>query len=137
MPTPDHVVGVGNETRGGAEMEIGERRAELGHERLRLRAAPAWRMHGILQQDIGCRELIDDAGVPRIAPELREPATDDGLVLLFLRHDYFLSVHCGERVTARTRAVAPSTPDIDARAGLGSPLIAFEMNFGARGTQGP
>src|SRR5262245_63790754 len=105
VPTTDHVVALGDEVGRAPEVEIRERLAELGHERLHLRAAPSRRVQGVLQEDIGRAELVDDGGVPRIAPELREPATDDRLVLLFLRHDYFLSVHCRDQAAATTAPV--------------------------------
>src|SRR5262245_36740928 len=96
VPTTDHVVALGDEVGRAPEVEIRERLAELGHERLHLRAAPARRAQGALQEDIGRAEFVDDGGVPRIAPELREPATDDRLVLLFLRRYYTVDRSCRE-----------------------------------------
>src|SRR5262245_12701294 len=131
VPTTDHIVALGDEVRRAPEVEIRERLAELGHERLHLRAAPARRMQGILQEDIGCAELVDDGGVPRIAPELREPAADDRLVLLFLRHGYFLSVDCRDQAGA-TASAGPERPHIEERAAFGSPLVALEIGFCGR-----
>jgi hypothetical protein len=39
-------------------------------------------VHRVFETDVVRRELVDDVGVVLGAPELREPAADDGLVVL-------------------------------------------------------
>jgi hypothetical protein len=92
LPLADHVVALGDEVGRAAELEIRKRLAEVAHEVLHVLPATARRMQGVLQQDVGGGELVDDLGIPGIAPELGEPASDDGLVVLFLRHDRILRV---------------------------------------------
>jgi hypothetical protein len=41
----------------------------------------------ILQQHVRRRELVDNRKVAGLAPELGEPAADDGLVVVFYRHE--------------------------------------------------
>jgi hypothetical protein len=38
-------------------------------------------MQGILQEHIRCGELIDDGEIAFLAPEVGEPATDNGFVV--------------------------------------------------------
>src|SRR6185312_11509858 len=52
-----------------------------------VRPAAARRVQRVLQQHVGSRQLVDNALIPRTAPELLEPPTHDGFVFLFLRHD--------------------------------------------------
>ena len=82
VPLPDDVVALGDQLRGRDEAEIRERIAEA-HGELAHRAAAAQRlMQRVLEADIGRGELIDDRRVEVAAREVREPAHDDGLVVL-------------------------------------------------------
>ena len=92
LPLADHVVALGDEVGRAAELEVRKRLAEVDHEVLHVLAAATRGVQGVLQQDVGGGELVDDLGIPGIAPEFREPASDDGLVVLFLRHDRILRV---------------------------------------------
>jgi len=49
-------------------------------------AAAARPVQGILQEHVGRRELVDDAEIAGFAPELGEPPTDNGLVVLCFAH---------------------------------------------------
>jgi len=80
FPAADHKVAFGDEVRSSGEAEVGERFAKGDHEGPHVVATAAQR---ILEQYVGCGKLVHDLEVPRIAPELLEPAADDGLVLLF------------------------------------------------------
>jgi hypothetical protein len=101
FPATDHVVALGNQIRRTPELEIRKRLAESGHELLHVLTAATRCVQRVLQEDVGGGELVDDPGVPGIAPELREPSAHDGLVVLFFRHDQLLrlprcrSMACG------------------------------------------
>src|SRR5258705_38172 len=86
FPTADDVVALGNEVGSAPEIEIGERLAKAGHERLDIFAAAPWRVQRVLQEHVRSGELIDNAEVARLAPEIGEPAAHDCLVVLFFGH---------------------------------------------------
>src|ERR1700730_7605190 len=52
-------------------------------------------MQRVFEADVGGGEFVDDSGVEVLTPELGEPASDDGLVLLGRHESSFLSVNCG------------------------------------------
>jgi hypothetical protein len=82
LPLPDDVVTLGDQVGGRAEAEIGERLAEAQRELADLVAAAQRLVQRVLEADVGRGELVDDALVEVAAPEVREPANDDGLVVL-------------------------------------------------------
>ena len=45
--------------------------------------------HGTVCIFPGRSEFIDNSEVASLAPEIREPPADNGLVIFFLRHDHF------------------------------------------------
>src|SRR5689334_24147588 len=85
-PPADDIVAFGNQVGCTPEVEIRERLSEVGHERLDVIATAAGFVQRILQQHVGRGQFIDDAEIAGLAPEMREPPTDDGLVVIFLRH---------------------------------------------------
>src|SRR5262249_29280922 len=74
------------QVRGAPEVEIGESLPEIRHEGFDIVSSTARFMQRILQQHVRCCEFIDDGEVARLAPELIEPASDDGLVHFQIRH---------------------------------------------------
>src|SRR5216683_5372892 len=87
FPTADHIVALGNEIRRAPEIEVRKRFAEISHERLDVRMALARRMQRILQEHVGSGELVNDAEIASLTPEIREPAAYRGLVVFFFGHD--------------------------------------------------
>src|SRR5215472_13971973 len=100
-PAADDVVALGDKVARTAEAEIGESLAKGGDELPDVLATAPRLMQRVLQQHVGCRKVVDHLGIPGIAPELREPAANDRLVLLFLGHDAYLSRCC--RLASRCR----------------------------------
>src|SRR5262245_54886613 len=95
FPAADDIIAFGDEIRHAPELEVRECSAEFGHEFLHVLATAPRRMQRILQENVRRAELVDNAGVPGIAPKLREPSRDDGFVFLFLRHrELLLSLLC-------------------------------------------
>src|SRR5262249_11429972 len=72
--------------RGAPEVEIRKRLAEVLHEGLDVCMTATRRVQRVLQQHVGSSELVDDGGVVLLTPEMREPAADDGLVVVLSRH---------------------------------------------------
>jgi len=81
-PLTHDIVALGDQVSGAFERQVRERRPELRGERAHLLAVAARCVQRVLETDVGCSELVDDCGVEVRAPELGEPASDDGLVLL-------------------------------------------------------
>src|SRR5207245_4637250 len=90
FPAADHVVALGDEVRSAPKVEVRECFTEPSHESLDICVAATRRMQRILQEHVVSGELVDDVEIAGFAPELREPAAYDGLVVLFLRHDDLL-----------------------------------------------
>jgi hypothetical protein len=86
LPATDDVVAFRDQVGCAPEIEIRECLPEVGHEGLDVIATPAGFVQRILQQHVGRGQFIDDAEIAGLAPEMREPSTDDGLVVIFLRH---------------------------------------------------
>ena len=82
----NNAVVLGNQVRGAPEVEIGERCAEIGHERLDVGAAAAGLMQRIFEQHVGSGDLVDDTKIDGLAPEFGEPTTNDGLVIILFAH---------------------------------------------------
>ncbi len=81
FPLAHHVVALGDEIGGAPEVEVGERGTERGGELAHLVTTAAGCVQGVLEADVGGGEFVDDGRVELLAPELGEPAPDDGLVL--------------------------------------------------------
>src|SRR6202008_2164114 len=77
LPASDNIVAFGDEIRGAPEIEIGERLAEIGHERLDVGMAPTRRMQRILQEHVGSGELVNDAEIAGLTPEVCKPVAYD------------------------------------------------------------
>src|SRR5262245_23566214 len=90
FPAADDIVTLGDEVCRAPKAEVRECPAEFGHELLHVLATATRRMQRILQENVGRAELIDDAGVPGVAPKLLEPSSNDGFVVLLLRHGELL-----------------------------------------------
>src|SRR5215813_11163531 len=90
FPAADDIIALGDEVRRTPELEIRECLPKLRHELLHVLTTAPRRMQRILQENVRRAELVDNTGVPRIAPKLREPSSDDGFVLLLLRHGKLL-----------------------------------------------
>src|SRR6185437_13621404 len=84
----DHVIALGDQVGGAPETQVRERSAELLRERADRVATTQGRVQRVLEPDVRGGELVDDARVKVLAPELREPPAHDGLVLLD-RHESF------------------------------------------------
>ena len=84
FPAADDVVAFRDQVRGAPEVQVRERLAEVLHEGLDVVAAATRGVQGVLQQHVGSGQLVDDGGVVLLAPEMREPAADDGLVVILL-----------------------------------------------------
>ena len=82
-PTSDDIVAFRDQIGDAPEIEIRERLAKIGHEGLDIVAAVPRFMQRILQQHVGCCEFVHDVQIAGLAPEIREPAADDGLVVFF------------------------------------------------------
>ena len=89
FPSADDVVAFRDQIRSAPEVEIGERFPEVRHERLDVFTATARFVERILQEHVGRGEFIDNSEVAGLAPEIREPPANNGLVIFFLRHDHF------------------------------------------------
>src|SRR6516162_1767436 len=83
FPSTDDVIALGDEIGRTPKLEVRERGAEIHHEIPHVLATPTWRMQRILEQHVGRGEFVDDVWVPGVTPEAVEPASDDGLVVLF------------------------------------------------------
>src|SRR5260221_9242733 len=89
FPATNHILTLGNQLSRAPEVEVWERFTKSRHEDLDLLMAPTWLMQRVVQQHVGSSEFVNDAEIARFTPELRKPATDDGLVFAFLRHHDF------------------------------------------------
>ena len=81
LPLPDDIVAFGDEVGGPGEAEIRERLAEPQRELAHLVAPTQRRVQRVLEADVGRGKLVDDHWVEAVAPEIREPADDDCLVV--------------------------------------------------------
>src|SRR6266550_2541556 len=92
VPPPsaaDDVVTFRDKIRSAPEVQIRERLSEVRHERLDVFPASARFVERIPQEHVGCSEFIDNSEVASLAPEIRKPPANNGLVIFFLRHDHF------------------------------------------------
>src|SRR6202022_4685765 len=92
LPAADDVVTFRDKIRSAPEVQIRERLSEVRHERLDVFPATARFVERILQEHVRRGEFIDNSEVASLAPEIREPPADNGLVIFFLRHDHFSCV---------------------------------------------
>jgi hypothetical protein len=53
----------------------------MHHESLDVFPSPTRLVQGVLKEHLRRGELVDDSEIARLAPELGEPAADDGLFL--------------------------------------------------------
>src|SRR5712672_903384 len=95
LPLADHVVALGDQVSRAPEVQVRESGAELGGELPDFLAAAAGGMQRVFEADVGGSEFVDDSGVEVLAPELGEPASDYGLVLLGRHESSFLRGDCG------------------------------------------
>jgi hypothetical protein len=86
LPTTDDIIAFRDQVRGALEREIGECLAEPDHERLDVGMAAPRLMQRILQKHVWSSKFIDDAEIACLAPEICEPAANDGLVVVCLTH---------------------------------------------------
>ena len=86
FPLANHIVAFGDQIGGPPEVEVGERRAKVGHERSYVVAAAARRVQRIFQEHVRGGDLIDDREIQVLAPEFGEPAAHHGLVVVLLAH---------------------------------------------------
>ena len=93
LPTDDDDGAVGNEGTELAELEVGEGCAEPGHEDLYGRTPASGIVHRVLQEHVGCGQLVDDGGIVGSAPERGEPPSDDRFVQHVGVHDAPVSLH--------------------------------------------
>src|SRR5690348_4343270 len=110
LPAPYDVVALGNQISCAPEVEIRKCFTKADHKVSYIVATPTRCMQRILEEHVRGREFIDNSGIPRVAPELFEPATHDGLVLLLSCHVRSPSVtedDCGTLVD-QMRCDAPS-----------------------------
>ena len=89
FPLADHVVAFRDQVGGAPEVQVGKRGAELLRERADRAPAAQRLVQRVLEPDVRGGQLVDDGRVELLAPELREPAAHDRLVLLS-RHDRLL-----------------------------------------------
>ena len=90
FPTSDHAIPFGDQVGGTPKIQIGKRRAEIGYEGFDVFPTATRLVQRLVQQHVGCRDLVDDAEVACLSPEVGEPAAYDGLVLLLDGHGVFL-----------------------------------------------
>jgi len=86
FPSTDDVVALGDQICGAPEIEIRERRTEIGHERLDVFSAAAGFVQRIFEQHVGRGNLVDDREIDVLTPEVGKPAADDGLIVCFLAY---------------------------------------------------
>ena len=72
-------------------------------EKATFLAAAAGGVQRVSEPDVGSGEFVDDSGVEVLAPELGEPPSDDGLVLLGRHEASFLKVIAGRSRGRGTR----------------------------------
>jgi hypothetical protein len=80
----DDVVAFRDEIRSAPEVEIGERFPKVRHECLDVFTATARFVQRILQEHVGRSEFIDNSEIASLAPKIREPPANNGLVVFFL-----------------------------------------------------
>src|SRR4051812_10356422 len=117
LPLADDVITLGDQVGGAPELEIGERLAEAGHERLDVVAAPARLVKRVSEQHVRRRDGVDDREIAGLTPELGEPSTDDRLVVALRAH--------GNSSGLRSRlCVAILAPKLGRRFALRIPVLA-------------
>jgi len=84
FPSADDVIAFRKQVRGAPKSRSGERFPKVRHKRLDVFSATARFVKRILQPHVGCSEFIDNSEVAGLAPEIREPAANDSLVIFFL-----------------------------------------------------
>src|SRR5450432_78961 len=90
FPTSDHVVALGNQVGSAPEVEIRKRLAKVGHECLDIGMSAPRLMKRVVQQHVWGSDFVHDGEIAGLAPEVGEPAADDGLVVILNRHWAFL-----------------------------------------------
>ena len=96
-PSTDHIIALGNEIGSAGESEVWKRFTESGHEGFDIGVAATRLMKRILQKHVGSGELIDNLEIAVFAPEIGEPATDEGFVVVFFAHDLSFSFRPAEQ----------------------------------------
>jgi len=86
LPLADDLIALGDQVGRAPEVQVGEGGPEIAHEGLDVVAAAAGLVQRVLQQHVRCGDLVDDREIGVPAPELGEPAADDGLVVRFRAH---------------------------------------------------
>jgi hypothetical protein len=71
---------------GTPEVEIGERRSEIGHEGLDVITTLSRFMQRILQQHVRRCNLVHHAQIAGLVPEVGEPTADNGLAVILQAH---------------------------------------------------
>ena len=74
FPTADHIIAFGYEVGSAPEIEIRKRFAKIGHECLDVCMTFARRMQRILKKHVWSGELVNDAWIAGLTPEIRKPA---------------------------------------------------------------
>ena len=82
LPLSDDIISVGGELRSAPEVKVRKRCTEVRGERFDGGSTAQRLVQGVLEADVGSGEFVDDAGFPRVTPELGEPAADDGLIVV-------------------------------------------------------
>src|SRR5262249_50739158 len=70
LPLPDDIVALGDEVGRAPEFHVGERNAEIHHERLDILAAFPRLMQRVFQQHVRRGDLVDHIQVEDFAPEV-------------------------------------------------------------------
>src|ERR1700741_3519425 len=96
FPTADNVFTFGDQICGAPEVQIRKSLPEIRHEGLDVLAAAPRFVKGVLQQHAGSGQLVDDAPVTGLTPEISKPAANDCFVVLFDGHEVFLSFQKNE-----------------------------------------
>jgi hypothetical protein len=81
FPPANYIIALGNELGRAPEIEVRKRLSEFGHKRLEVGRALTRRMQRILQEHVGSGELVNDAAVAGLTPEVRKPAAYDDLIV--------------------------------------------------------
>jgi hypothetical protein len=80
LPTADHVLALGYEVGRAPEIDVRKTLSESHHEVAYILPTASGRMQRILKQHVGCREFIDDLGIPGVTSEPLEPTADVALL---------------------------------------------------------
>ncbi len=94
VPTADYIVPLGDKISCTPEVEVWERFAETGHERLDVLAATSRLVQRVAQEHVGSSKFVDDVEVAVLAPKIGEPTAYDSLVVILFGHGVFL-LACG------------------------------------------